>query len=297
MYGQRRSVLVSGNACLATNVRCSDDGADRPAAHPTVGCMGAGKSLNLARLGMAVTLHTALGDDQPGRRVRERLARDGLRMIIDTDPAGTNTHVNLMHPDGGRTGVGIIAPSPVPPVDLDRLEPALRSADFIALNANGVCRPLLPLLRQDHRHRWCDLGDYRPSDEYFTAFADAATHVTMSGRHLPDPLPVLQRLIASGKQLAVVTDGARGSIAVTSAGRIVQTPALTDLPQVDTNGAGDSFFAGLLYGHAAGYPIEESLRLGSLVAAMTVASTELASSDLSPGRVEREHRRRFGDGQ
>ena len=107
MYGQRRSVLVSGNACLATNVRCSDDGADRPAAHPTVGCMGAGKSLNLARLGMAVTLHTALGDDQPGRRVRERLARDGLRLIIDTDPAGTNTL-----PEKDAAGEDISSPPP-----------------------------------------------------------------------------------------------------------------------------------------------------------------------------------------
>lgn len=85
----RTRVLVSGGSCLATNVRRSDDPSPPSGlqAYTTVACMGEGKALNLARLGMAVTLHTALGDDHPGRRVRGLLEREHLRLIIDIDPA------------------------------------------------------------------------------------------------------------------------------------------------------------------------------------------------------------------
>jgi sugar/nucleoside kinase (ribokinase family) len=297
---ERRSVLVSGNACLTTNVRRSDDPADAPGglqAHTTVGCMGAGKALNLARLGLAVTLHTALGDDQPGRRVEEVLRQGQVQLIVDVDPAGTNTHVNLMDADGGRTGVGIIAPSPAPPVDLGRLRPVMEAVDVVVLNPHGVCRPLLPILHERHKQVWCDLGDYRAADAYFADFAAAATHITMSGLHIPEPQPVLQAMMAAGKHLAVITYGARGSIAATADGRTIRTPAITDLPQRDSNGAGDSFLAGLLAARLADHTLEQSLRMATITAALTVASADLVSADLSLPRVRQEYRQRFAAGQ
>jgi sugar/nucleoside kinase (ribokinase family) len=297
---ERPSVLVSGNACLTTNVRRSDDPADAPSglqAHTTVGCMGAGKALNLARLGLAVTLHTALGHDQPGRRVEEFLRRGQVQLIVDVDPAGTNTHVNLMDAGGGRTGVGIIAPSPAPPVDLERLPPVVEAADVAVLNPHGVCRPLLPIVRERHGQVWCDLGDYRPDDPHCTDFAEAATHVTMSGLHIPEPELVLQAMMAAGKELAVITYGAGGSIAATADGRTIRTPAITDLPQRDANGAGDSFLAGLLAARLSGHSLEQSLRMATIVAAMTVASADLVSADLSLPRVRQEYRQRSAAGQ
>ena len=251
MAAQRTKVLVSGGACLATNVHIDHPGGLQ--AHTTVGCMGAGKALNLARLGMDVTLHTALGDDQPGARIRALLQREPLRLIVDTDPAGTNTHVNLMDGAGGRTGVPLIAPSPVPAVEPERLAPVLDSADIVVLNPNGVCRPLLPLLPGLRADIWCDLGDYRTDDDFFAGFAAAARYVTMSGLHIDDPLPVLEAMVADGKEVAVITYGSRGSIAAAADGRIIRTPAQTGWEQVDTNGAGDTFLAGLLYAHTAGH--------------------------------------------
>jgi sugar/nucleoside kinase (ribokinase family) len=45
---------------------------------------------------------------------------------------------------------------------------------------------------------------------------------------------------------------------------------------VDTNGAGDAFLAGVVFGELHGLPVERSLALGAHVAALAVQSPELA---------------------
>src|SRR5919108_5398096 len=70
--------------------------------YDAVGSSGAGKALNLARLGVEVTLHAALGDDAEGRRVEAVLTAAGVRMLVARNPEGTARHVNLMDPAGAR---------------------------------------------------------------------------------------------------------------------------------------------------------------------------------------------------
>ena len=115
----------------------------------------------------------------------------------------------------------------------------------------------------------------------------------MSSDALPDYRPFMERQIAAGKQLLVCTHGRSGSTALVPDGTWIDIPALSGYEQVDTNGAGDSFFAGLLYGYLQGYDVERSLRLGTITAGLCVTSTELAYPDLSPVLLESEYRRHY----
>ena len=56
--------------------------------HETVGGGGAGKALNLARLGLDVTLHAGLGDDEAGEKVRARLGGEPLQLETPGTRAG-----------------------------------------------------------------------------------------------------------------------------------------------------------------------------------------------------------------
>jgi len=69
---------------------------------------------------------------------------------------------------------------------------------------------------------------------------------------------------------------------LTADGRWIEVPAEPVNRVVDTNGAGDAFLAGTLVGELRGLPIDQSLRVGARVAALSVASSELAAPDLAP---------------
>jgi sugar/nucleoside kinase (ribokinase family) len=70
--------------------------------------------------------------------------------------------------------------------------------------------------------------------------------------------------------LAVVTRGAAGCTVVTPAGRL-EVPAAPTEAVIDTNGAGDLFAAGFLYGMTNGLDPEQSAQLGSLCAAEVIS--------------------------
>lgn len=284
------SILVVAGSCVSAMVYLPTG-----ASHLTVGGMGPGKSINLKRLGFDARLYTLVGNDQPGTRIRQRLEQQGVPTFYEIDPAGTNTHVNIMTSDGNRTPVRIILPSQSPDLDLSHAELLIANADLVALNVNNFCRSLIPAIRRHHTTVWCDLGDYEPSNPYFDDFVTVSTHVTLSGINLSDPVPVLESLIAAGKQLAVVTNGAEGSVAMTASGEVLRTPALRSYPVVDTNGAGDSFFSGLLFGQLRGFSLRDSLRIATTVAGLTVTSRELYHPDLSPDLVFSEVARNYAD--
>jgi fructokinase len=69
--------------------------------------------------------------------------------------------------------------------------------------------------------------------------------------------------------LGVVTRGAKGSKIVTPAGRL-EVPAAPIEVVVDTNGAGDLFAAGFLFGMTNGFDPERSAQIGSLCAAEVI---------------------------
>ncbi|HSP05704.1 MAG TPA: PfkB family carbohydrate kinase, partial [Acidobacteriota bacterium] len=262
--------------------------------HETVGATGAGKALNLRKLGMEVTLHAMIGDDDAGGKIRAGMEREGIRFLYDIDPKGTERHVNLMEDGGGRISIYISYATFEPEIDEPRIESLLGDEDYIVLNILNYCRRLIPAIRRHNKPIWCDIHDYDGKKDYHRDFVEAADFLFMSSDAMNDYRAFMQGMIDRGKQLVVCTHGRNGSTALTKDGQWLQTPILQDYRRVDTNGAGDSFFAGFLYAWDRRYPIERCLKIATVVSGLCVTSRELAYPDLTPDLVEREYKKYYG---
>jgi sugar/nucleoside kinase (ribokinase family) len=124
---------------------------------------------------------------------------------------------------------------------------------------------------------WCDLHDYDGRSAFHAEFRDAADYLFVSDERLPDPERFLHEQIAAGKRLVVCTRGAHGAIALAPGGEIVEVAAVPVPELVDTNGAGDAFFAGFLNAHLVDQPLRECLEQATSVAAACVRSRDLAA--------------------
>ena len=259
--------------------------------HETLGATGAGKALNLAALGRPVTLHAMIGDDEPGHRVRQRLEASGVRFLSDVDPQGTERHLNLMDDRGERISIYVSYATLDPDIDLERLEAAIAEHDVLVLNINNYCRRLIPRAQDLGRPIWCDVHDYDGRADYHRDFIEAADFLFLSSDQLPDYRAFMETQVAAGKSLVVCTHGRRGATALTRDGRWLQQTVASGFERVDTNGAGDAFFAGFLSSWLDGEPVQRCLRIASVAAGLCVTSRELASVELSPARVRAELRR------
>lgn len=262
--------------------------------HETLGETGAGKALNLRKLGFAVSLHGLVGDDLYGRRIEERLQQEDIHFLRDLDPRGTERHVNLMNAEGGRISIYMAYATFEPQLDLSRLEALIPSHDYVVLNIINYARRLIPAVKRSGKEFWCDIHDFDGRNEYHRDFIEAANCIFMSSDAMNDYRPFMQHLVSQGKKLVVCTHGRHGSTTLTSDNRWIETPIVPGYTVRDTNGAGDAFFAGFLYGHSRQYPVEQCLRLASITGALCVTSEELASPTLSPEMLESEYRKHFG---
>ena len=254
--------------------------------HETIGGTAAGKALNLARLGLEVTLHGLIGEDAAGAFVQAYLARERLNFVYDVDPKGTQRHVNLMEDSGARISIYVVYATFKPEIDLERIAGCVARCDVVALNLSNYCRRIIPLAKQHGKPVWCDIHDYDGKNDYHRDFIAGADVITMSSDAMPDYRAFMEKLIADGKPLVVCTHGREGSTALAADGRWIETPAITSYAQKDTNGAGDAFFAGVLYGYMRGDDIERCLRLGAVTAGLCVTSSELYDPDLSAEKID-----------
>jgi sugar/nucleoside kinase (ribokinase family) len=252
--------------------------------HEAIGSSGAGTAMNLALLGVNITLHCLLGDDEAGLRVREGLEAAGIRVDALPDPTGTARHVNLMDAAGDRLSFLLRSGDPSVAYDLAHVEALVAGADEVMVAIVDQARVVLPIARRLGRRTWTDLHATDGERAYERDFLEA-DRVFFSGERLADPQPFMRRLVEAGRELVVCTRGAGGALAMLGDGSLVEVPAEPVDRIVDTNGAGDAFLAGVAYGELAGQPIERSLRIGARVAALAVGSPELAGQRLGPAAV------------
>lgn len=295
------SVLVLGGVSFDTIVYLDDLPAPVPRTlfprgfHETIGSTGAGKALNLAKLGLDVTLHTPLGDDDYGRRIREYLQAASVELLYDTDPQGTPRHLNLLDGEGRRISIFLTAGTSAPSIDSARLDTAIARHDHIVVNIINYCRDLIPLIQRQRKPIWCDIHDYDGVNTYHDDFIRAADYLLLSSDALPDYRPFMQRMVDQGKQLVICTHGRHGATALTAAGEWIEQPSISSYALKDSNGAGDAFFSGVLYGYMRGYPAPQCIRLGTLLGGLSVTSHELAPPALSPALLASEYQRIYGE--
>lgn len=245
----------------------------------TVGGTSAGKAMNLAALGADVSLATVVGDDREAEVVVQRLTEAGVQLLASSGAGPTERHLNLMTPEGGRLSIYLDLPpqvEPEPPLEA-ALDTALSTCDVAVIDLSQHSRPLLARARAAGKQVWCDIHDYNGTDDFHQEFIAAADVLFLNDDGMADPVRFLHARVTAGARLGVLTQGAAGATAVTPAGEFhVPCAPVEDI--VDTNGAGDAFFAGFLVTHLAGAALEESLRAGHAQAASCLRSPDLAPS-------------------
>jgi len=258
----------------------------------TLGSSGSGKSLNLGRLGVDTRFHAMIGEDRFGESIHDRFAAEPVTFEYDIDPKGTERHVNLMNDAGERISIFVVTPTQEPDIDYEPLEQWVAQSDALVVSPVNYSRSLLPAAAEAGTPVWADIHAYDGEDEYHRDFIDAADYLFMSDEGMADPRKFMREQVDLGTELAVCTHGSEGATALTGGGW-VEVPA-REFEAADTNGAGDAFFAGYLYGHRQGLDVETCLRLGTLCGGLAVESRDLVHPDLSADRLAAEYERRYG---
>jgi ribokinase len=238
---------------------------------------GAVAAVQLARLAGACVLVSALGDDEHGRRSRERLRELGVDVRATRRAAPTRTASTLVDDAGERTIVTYgprlepLGSDAEPWSELAEMDAVYFTAgDIGALRAARAARVLVASPRATDA-----LGRGVALDALVLSASDAiergeATH-------------------AEGEaELVVCTEGARGGVYRERGGESGSWAA-TPPPSaaVDSYGCGDSFAAGLTYGLAAGMPAPQALAVAARCGAVCLTGRgpyqrQLTANELSP---------------
>ncbi|WP_210365994.1 carbohydrate kinase family protein [Bacillus sp. REN3] len=255
----------------------------------TVGSTGAGKALNLTKLKVPTTLHSIIGNDEYGAKIRRKLDEAGVDFVYDHDPKGTERHINLMSDRGERISFFVTRSSAELHLNLKRIEQLIKDADLIVLNIVPYSKHLIPLIKKYGKPVWTDLHDYDPGNPYHEDFIYLADYIFFNSDHIPEYRAVMEKWMNMGKGLVVCTHGESGSTALMNDGRWIETPAIDAFHCKDASGAGDSFFSGFLYGFLTGKDTEESLKLGTICAGLCISCKELVYEGLSGALLEMEY--------
>jgi len=236
----------------------------------TPGQAGVYASRGYAALGRRVAFIGNLGEDACGDMVRAAFSRDGVDVRgVFTDPAGTARSVNVMYPDGRRKNFyDARAASGLRP-DPARCREVMAGARLVHSHLADWARHLLPVARELGLVVACDLQDVvDPEDAYRRDFIREADILFFSAANHADPAPLIRRFLQDRPARIVVSGmGAQGCALGTRKGIRFFPPEPSDLPVVDTNGAGDSLAVGFLTSHVLeGRPLAESIRRGQLAA-------------------------------
>ncbi len=249
--------------------------------HEGTGSTGAGKALNMHKLGIPLQLYSVLGNDVYGKMIVEDLQRNGIDAFYDIDEAGTERHVNLMDEEGNRISIFITQSSEQINHNTTAIQNAMDKADVLVLNIIAYCKNIVPMVMASGKPVWTDLHDYDGKNTYHDPFIRASQYIHLSSDNLPDYKPVMQRLINEGKKLVICTHGKQGATLLTPEDEWIGQKAFTQFPLVDANGAGDAFFSGFLFGWLQQLPLQQCMKYGAVCAALCIGSKQLAAENLS----------------
>lgn len=207
-----------------------------------------------------------------GRFIRARFEGGGIDTGWALAPQGTRRSVLLVGPDGRRTS--LFDPRAAEGERLPRelyLE-AVRDARHVHVSLTGFSRHVYPDL--DGRFVSTDLHDWDGEDDFHHDYAYSSDLVFLSASALGARREeVMRDILSRGRAGAVVcTDGAAGCHVLDAAGPRSFPAAPLPGPVVDSNGAGDAFVSGVLYGLLSGRILDESVRLGTVAGAHACTS-------------------------
>ncbi|MFD1934436.1 carbohydrate kinase family protein [Nonomuraea mangrovi] len=234
-----------------------------------IGNTGSGVALGCAALGLRTRFADLIGDDPHGRLIREHLAANGVDFAWARSAAGTRRSLLLVGPDGRRTslydGRGVAGERL--PREL-YLQPTRHVHVSITDFARHVYADFSGVPISTDLHDWDGVSDHHKD------FAYGSDLVFMSAAKLEDPRATMRHIRRHGRAGTVVcTDGARGCLVLAGDDDVQAFPAAPlPAPVADSNGAGDAFVSGFLYGMLRGEPVDTCARLGAIAGAHACVS-------------------------
>ena len=258
-------------------------GSDTPA---PISVLGGGSAANtaawLVAAGVPTTFAGRVGDDAFGRLALDELSASGIDLAVSVDQQlPTGICIVLVDADGERTMVpsaGANARLTIPP-DLVTAGTALHVSAYAAFlpGARAAVDEAIAQAVATGVPVSVDAASVAPLRDFGTdAFLDWLPRGVLFANHdeaallagTTDPTDAARTLAARSGE-AVVKLGARG--AVWSDGVRTTCEVSTQVPVVDSTGAGDAFAAGVLAARLAGADPSASLRAGNALAARAIA--------------------------
>lgn len=268
-----------------------------------VGGDAVNQAISLTRLGHRVQIGTVVGDDEPGRYVRDALSQAGVDVspvAVDGDLA-TSTSVVLVDRDGERSFISAHggSASRYGPRHVDR---AALAGDVEVLSIGSLLvsheldSQVLPALLDWAHERGAltiadmvtdqpdvtldDLGEVLRRLDYLVPSEGESMHYT--GK--VDPREAADVFASYGVGTTVIKRGSRGAVAV-HGDREVRTSTFV-VPVVDTTGSGDNFVAGFVSGLASGLALPECLDRAAATAAVSVQGLGATTNVRSLAQVD-----------
>jgi sugar/nucleoside kinase (ribokinase family) len=256
----------------------------------TTGGIVNNSGVTMSRLGMHVAAFTYVGRDEWARLIRGRLEAEGLdcSSLMEHPTGSTSTTVVLIDPSGERSFAHCVgAPRLMDKhLFLDHLDLFARSRmtliGYYSLMPNLECD--LPEVLSAIRETGCKTaldcagsgGSMQPLDrilphlDVYVPSLNEASHQT--GLHDPRAILELYRKCGALGLLGVKL-GSKGVLLSPAAGEYIDVPVVAPPgPLIDTTGAGDCFYAGLLTGLLRGMDVRSAGMLGAAAGACCVTA-------------------------
>ena len=140
-----------------------------------------------------------------------------------------------------------------------------------------------------------DIHDFDGINPWHQEFLPFANAVFMSSDVLEteEKVKKVVRAILRDKQFVVCTHGKKGAEYFSPDGKEIFQDLVEQFSPVDSNGAGDAFVSGYLYGAQNGFPAEICMKYATLVSGFTISSPFLYNKDLSVENLEQMYQQYF----
>jgi pseudouridine kinase len=269
------------------------------------GGVGRNVAEHLARLGVATTLISAVGQDDLGDALLRDTAEAGVdvHQVLRVPGASTGTYTAVLDATGDLL-VAVAAMQVIDALDvtsLRRRRAAFHGAGWVVADGNLTAATLVEVLdlAADAGARVVFEPVSVPKAAHLLVALDAG-HVpyavtpnidelaVLAGTAVPDTKRAIRRaaldLHERGIELVWVRRGVKGSL-LSLREEMHSLDALA-ANVVDVTGAGDAMLGAFLAGLVHGYTPEQAARLGHAAAALTVASTATVVPDLTLEALE-----------
>jgi ribokinase len=285
-----RSIVVVGSVNL--DLVCT--GKRIPAPGETVtgdrfqtffGGKGANQAVAVGRLGYPVSMIAKVGEDEFGSRLRQGLRVAGVNVRAVGTAKGTASGVALITVDGqGQNSITVIpgANAELLPRDLEKSLPQLRSAGIILTQLEIPMETVEYLCAVAHRFQVPLMLDPAPARALPRKMLRQVTYLTPNETEicvlcgissgdltLATVAEFAQSLQADGAANVIVKMGSHGVYVAGADGLRRRMPSFK-VRVVDSTAAGDAFNGGFAVAFMRGMGLEEAVRFGAAVGALSV---------------------------